>query len=392
MKLYEFEGKQLFRSAGIPIPEGDTAASIEEARVVANRIGYPVVLKSQILGGGRGKAGGVQFAETETELNKNAGNLLGTKLSDETVRILLIEKKVDGAKEYYAGITLDPEESSPILMISPQGGIDIEEVAQRAPDQVHKLLLDPTKSIQLYHLLDVVSKIGTTGKELVQMSKVLQKLISCYYRYEAFTMEINPLITSSVGNIYAADSKIEIDDSALFRLPEVRAFKRLTNIDDPLEAEAKDAGVSYITMNSGNIGIISSGAGLAMSSMDMVSLHGGRSANFLDLGGGASPEKAAAALKIVLKTPGVEGVLFNVFGGSNNCEQMAKGIAHVIDEINPFQTIVVKMRGYSQEEGWKLLEARDVSIVRFGTTEEAVELMLAEMRQKRKRQSGDSGP
>ena len=229
-----------------------------------------------------------------------------------------------------------------MLMVSPQGGMDIEEVAQSTPEQMHRLLLDPTKTIQLYHLLDVVSKTGSTGSELVQLSKILQRLISCYYRYEAFIVEVNPLIIGSDGNIFAADSKFEIDDSALFRLPEIRAFERSTNVDDPLEAEARDAGVSYITMNNGNIGIISSGAGLAMSSMDMVSLHGGRPANFLDLGGGASPEKAAAALKIVLKTPGVEGVLFNVFGGANNCEQMAKGITHVVDELTPPKPLSLK--------------------------------------------------
>ena len=382
MKLYEIEGKQLFRKMGIPTPEGDVAASVQEAQSVADRIGYPVVLKSQILGGGRGKSGGIQFAETEAELREKAARLLGATISDETVQNLLIEKKVDRTKEYYAGITLDPKESLPLLMVSAKGGIDVEEVAQSMPEQLHSLPLDPTKTIELYHLLEVVSKTGATGKALVQISRILQRLVSCYYRYEAFTVEINPLIVGSDANIFAADSKIEIDDSALFRLPEIKAFNRSIKVQNPLEAEARDTGVSYITINEGNIGIISSGAGLAMSSMDMISLHGGRPANFLDLGGGASPEKAATALKIVLKTPGVEGVLFNVFGGANNCEQMAKGIVQVIDELNPPQTIMVKMRGYSQEEGWKLLEDRKVPIVKFGTTEEAVELMLGQMRKK----------
>jgi len=382
MKLYEFEGKQLFRNMGIPIPEGDVAASVAEACVIADRIGFPVVLKSQILGGGRGKAGGIFFAETQDEVADAAGKLVGMAIAGGAVQKLLIEKKVDRAKEYYAGITLDPKKFLPMLMVSAKGGIDVEEVAQSMPEQLHSLPLDPTKAIQLYHLLEVVSKTGSTGKELVKISKILQKLVSCFYRYEAVTVEINPLIVGSDANIFAADSKIEIDDSALFRLPEIKAFKRDKKVQDPLEAQAQDVGLSYIKMNQGNIGIISSGAGLAMSSMDMVSLHGGRPANFLDLGGGASPEKAATALKIVLKTPGVEGVLFNVFGGANNCEQMAKGIVQVIDELNPPQTIMVKMRGYSQEEGWKLLEDRKVPIVKFGTTEEAVEIMLGQMREK----------
>jgi len=379
MKLYEFEGKQLFRNTGIPVPEGEIATDVDAARDVANRIGYPVVLKCQILGGGRGKAGGIQFAETEAELTEKAAGLLGSEISKAPVEKLLIEKKVDCAKEFYAGITLDPKASSPLLMVSSRGGVDIEETADSAPEQVFTLLLDPTKSVELYHLLELVSQTGSTGRELVRISTALQKLVSCYYRYEAFVVEINPLIVSTDGDIFAVDSKIEVDDSALFRLPEVRAFKRSVAVDDPLEVEAGNAGVSYITMDKGNIGIISSGAGLAMASMDMVSLHGGRPANFLDLGGGASPEKAAAALKIVLKTPGVEGVLFNVFGGSNNCEQMAKGITRVVDELDPPQTIMVKMRGYSQEEGWKLLEERNIPIVKFGTTEEAVDMMLEKM-------------
>ena len=176
MKLYEFEGKQLFRNMGIPIPEGDVAASVQEAQSVAARIGYPVVLKSQILGGGRGKSGGIQFAETEVELKEKALKLLGATISMEAVEKLLIEKKVDRVKEFYAGITLDPKESLPILMVSSKGGIDVEEVAQSMPEQLHSLPLDPTKTIQLYHLLEVASKTGSTGKALVQITKILQKL------------------------------------------------------------------------------------------------------------------------------------------------------------------------------------------------------------------------
>ncbi|MBW1697714.1 MAG: ADP-forming succinate--CoA ligase subunit beta [Deltaproteobacteria bacterium] len=379
MKLYEFEGKRLFRKMGIPVPEGDVAASAEEASRVAASIGYPVALKSQILGGRRGKTGGIQFAETEAELKTKVLKLLGASLAGETVHKLLIEKKVVGTKEFYAGITLDPRGSSPVLMVSDQGGMEIEELADMAPERVHRMLLDPIKTIRLYHLLDVVSKTGLSGTELVRVSETLLRLISCYYRYQAVTAEINPLIIGSNGGIFAADSKLEIDDSALFRLTEIQELERPVVVDDPLEAEARREGLSYVAMENGNIGIISGGAGLAMASMDMVFLHGGRPANFLDLGGGTTPEKAAAALRIVLKTPGVKGVLFNVFGGINNCEQMAKGIAKVIDELHPAQSIVVKMRGYSQEEGWQILESRNVPVVKFGTTEEAVKTLLAAM-------------
>ena len=382
MKLYEFEGKQLFRNMGIPVPEGDVVSNVDEAKKVADRLGYPIVLKSQVLSGGRGKAGGIQFAGSESELENKATELLGTTISNEVVQKLLVEKKTDKRKEYYAGITLDPRESLPLLMVSAKGGIDVEEVAENMPDQLHSMPLDPMRNIELYHLLEVVSKTGSTGKELVQISRVLQRLVACYYRFDAFTVEINPLLVGSKAEVFAADAKVEIDDSALFRLPDVKAFERPNDGQTSLEKEARKAGLAYITMDDGNVGIISSGAGLAMSSMDMIQMHGGKPANFLDLGGGASPEKAATALKIVLKTPGVEGVLFNVFGGANNCEQMAKGIVQVVDELNPTQTIMVKMRGYSQDEGWKLLEDRNVPIVKYGTTEEAVETMLSQMRKK----------
>ena len=379
MKLYEFEGKSLFRKAGIPIPDGDVAARAPEAKTVADRIGYPVVVKSQILSGGRGKAGGIQFADTESELLDVVDRLLHTKIADEEIEKLLIEQKIDSSREFYAGITQDPETLMPMLIISPKGGMDIETIAKTAPEQVFKQILDPIKTYRLYHMMDLVAQMNLESEELVKVSKVLLGLINCFFSFEATTAEINPLILSEAGEIYAADSKFEIDDSALYRVKESKSFQRTETFQDPLEAEARNAGVAYVPMKDGNIGIISGGAGLAMASMDLVSVLGGKPANFLDLGGGTTPDRAAAALNIVLKTPGVEGVLFNVFGGINNCEEMAKGIAQVIDEKKPSQAIVVKMRGYSQEAGWEILESRNISIVKHGTTEDAVKQLLGEM-------------
>ena len=380
MKLYEFEGKSLFRKTGIPIPNGDVAASAPEAKTVADRIGYPLVVKGQILRGGRGKAGGILFVDTESELLDVADRLLNIKIADEKVEKLLIEQKIDSSKEFYAGITQDPETLFPVLMVSSQGGMDIESIAKTAPTQIFKQILDPIKTYRLFHMMDLVSPMDLGSEESVKVAKVLLGLINCFFRFEATTAEINPLILSEAGEIYAADSKFEIDDSALYRVEESKSFQRTETFQDPLEAEAKDAGVAYVPMKDGNIGIISGGAGLAMASMDLVSVLGGKPANFLDLGGGTTPERAAAALNIVLKTPGVEGVLFNVFGGINNCEEMAKGIAQVIDEKKPSQAIVVKMRGYSQEAGWEILESRNISIVKHGTTEDAVRQLLEEMK------------
>jgi len=382
MKLYEFEGKSLFRKMDIPTPRGYVARDLEEAKNSANKSGYPVAVKSQVLGGGRGKAGGIKFIENEEELIHCANEMFGMPCVDGKVEKLLIEEKLSIAHEIYVGITLDPQSSLPLLMISTQGGMDIEEVAQTFPHKVFRKPLDPIKPQRLYHMMEIVLKTGLRGKEMVQVSKILLNLVNCYFKYEAITAEINPLIIDLEGKAFAADSKVEIDDSALFRMREVSSFERNTEALDPLEAEAKAAGVSYVGMDKGNIGLIAGGAGLGMASMDMISAHGGAPANFLDLGGDATPGKTATSLRIVLKTPGVEGVLINAFGGINNCEAMARGIIRVIEELNPPQSIVVKMRGHSQEEGWALLEAGNIPIVKFGTTEEAVILLLKEMRKK----------
>ncbi|MFZ5651740.1 MAG: ADP-forming succinate--CoA ligase subunit beta [Bacillota bacterium] len=382
MKLYEFEGKLIFGEMNIPIPGGIVAGNLDEAKNAANELRYPVVVKSQVLSGGRGKAGGIKFAENENELVKAANELLSLTLSGEKVEKLLIEEKLNISREFYMGITLDPQTLSPLLMISAKGGMDIEQVAKNYPNQLFKTHIDPLKHPKSHQLMNLVLKVGLRGNELIQATKILHNLVNSYFRYNAITAEINPLVIDEQGRILAADSKVEIDDSALLRLKMDNNFKRKEEILDPLEAEAKAVGVSYVGMGKGNIGLIAGGAGLGMASMDMISAHGGVPANFLDLGGDATTEKTAAALRIVLKTPGVKGILINLFGGINNCESMAGGIVQVMDELNPSQVVVVKMRGHSQEEGWAILESRNTLIVKYGTTEEAVILLLELMKKK----------
>jgi succinyl-CoA synthetase beta subunit len=382
MKLYEFEGKALFRKMDIPIPKGHVASTVEEAKKAGKELGFPMVVKSQVLGGGRGKAGGIRFAHDEEELIHLSREMLTTRCADEKVDKLLIEERLSIARELYAGITLDPQASLPVLMVSGHGGMDVEELAQRYPQELFRRSLDPTKPMMLHHMMEMSLKMGLKGKEMLRGSHILLNLVTCYVAFEALTAEINPLIIDRAGKAVAADAKVEIDDSALFRQREARDFKRNRKPEDSLEAEAEDAGVSYVRMEEGSIGLIAGGAGLGMASMDMISAHGGEPANFLDLGGNATPKKTAAALRIVLKTPGVEGVLINAYGGINNCEAMAKGIIRVIEELKPLQTVVVKMSGHSQEEGWALLEAGNIPIVKLGTTEEAVILLLEEMRKK----------
>lgn len=382
MKLYEFEAKSLFQKTDIPTPRGYVASNAGEAKQAGNDIGFPVAVKSQILSGGRGKAGGIRFAHDEEGLIHLSRELLGTRYADETVGKLLIEEKVSIARELYVGITLDPQASLPVLMVSVHGGMDIEELAELYPRELFRKYLDPTEPVRLHHTREMSLKMGLKGKEMLRVSQIIFNLINCYFAFESIAAEINPLVIDSEGGAVAADAKMEIDDSALFRLKEIRSFERNRETGDPLEAAAKSAGISYFRMKGGSIGLITGGAGLGMASMDIISAHGGEPANFLDLGGDATTSKTAAAFRIVLRTPGVKGVLINVFGGINNCEAMATGIIQVIEELNPPQALVVKLRGHSQEQGWALLEAKNIPIVKLGTTEEAVILLLDEMGKK----------
>ncbi|MGD2272937.1 MAG: acetate--CoA ligase family protein [Desulfobacterales bacterium] len=383
MKLYEFEGKSLLQEVKIPTPIGDVAHNFEEAAIAADRIGYPVVVKSQVLQGGRGKAGAVKFARNQDGLSRCVHGLLGLKIGVEKVDRLLIEKQLSIAREFYLGISFDPQSAMPLLMLSPHGGMDIEAVAQQDPEKLIKKQLDPLARPSLDHMAAMASTIGLSGEMQVRVSDILLKLVGFYFQVEAITAEINPLIIDPQGKGWAADAKVEIDDAALFRSKAVEKLKRNRQIADPLEAEADAAGVSYVRLNNqGNIGLIAGGAGLGMATMDTVYFYGGLPANFLDLGGMATPEKTAAALEVVLKTPGVEGVFINAFGGINNCREMAEGLVKVIEERDPQQVIVVKMRGHSQDEGWSLLEAKNIPIVRHGTTEDGIVLLLEEMKQK----------
>jgi succinyl-CoA synthetase beta subunit len=391
MILYEHEGKALLTKAGIPVPKGVVVSCSAEAVAGAAKLGYPVVLKSQVLRGGRGKAGGIRFAADGYALVREAEALFALSIGGERVRKLLLEERLTIARELYAGITLDPLLLLPQLLVSAAGGMDIETVAHSTPAKLHRLSLDPLDLPGPQKIADLIQAAGLQGEEMLGVAGTAQNLIRAYFRYEAITAEINPLIIDGQGRVIATDAKLEIDDSALARVKEIASFVRTEYPGDPLETEAKAGDIAYVRMEGGNIGLVSGGAGLGMASMDMISVHGGTPANFLDLGGNATRERTAAALRIVLKTPGVEGILINLFGGINNCESMAKGIAQVLDSLHPSQAIVVKMRGHSQEEGWAILEARGIPIVKFGTTEEAVVLLMTKLKERGANGSGHTG-
>jgi succinyl-CoA synthetase beta subunit len=288
-------------------------------------------------------------------------------IQGEKTESVLLSEKIEIAQELYAGATFDPQNGLPVLMFSTSGGMDIEEVARTTPEKVLRMHLPPTQPVRGFRIVDFLRGSGLQADLLPKVAQVLQKLIEVFHGSDATTAEINPLVITRQGEVVAIDSKMVIDDSSLARQQIVPRFEAGT----PLEARARNGGLNYVQLE-GNISVLGSGAGLAMATMDLISHYGATSACFLDTGGGISSEKMAEALRICLATPGVKGVLVNAFGGINNCEWMGRGIANVIDEDKPTVKILVKMRGHSQDEGWKLLEDRNIPVVKFGTTEEAV--------------------
>lgn len=382
MLLYETEGKAVFNSYGIPIPRGKNAETPEEAKEAAREIGTEVVLKAQISSGGRGKAGVVKFAETPDEAQTIAGELLSKKVKGEQVKLLLVEEKIDINQELYLGITLDPILQKPVIIGCTEGGMEIEEVAEKTPDKIFKQPLEVLKPFKTHQANDFMRQMGFHGKQLVKAGKVLSNLVKVYFDYDATTVEINPLVVTGDDEILAADSKLVVDDSASYRHPEL-PWKRLEENLKPLEKEAKEAGFPYVMLeNDGYIGILGGGAGVGLATMDTIYHHGGVPANFLDTGGGVTRERMAKALEVVIKTPGVKGVIANLFGGINNCAIMAQGIVDVLERQQVDIPIVVKMRGHHQEEGWKLLEKHNVPLVKYGSTDEAAELLMKLVRER----------
>jgi succinyl-CoA synthetase beta subunit len=382
MLLYEIEGKAIFKSYGIPIPRGEKATTPEEAKEAAEKIGSEVVLKAQISSGGRGKAGVVKFAKTPDEAKALAEQLLGKEVKGETVKLLLVEEKINIAKELYLGITLDPELQKPVIIGCAEGGMDIEEVAEKHPEKIVKQPLEVLKPFKIHQANDFMRQLGFHGKQLVQAGKILYGLVRVYFDYDATTVEINPLVITGDNEIVAADSKLVVDDSSSYRHPDL-PWERLNENLKPLEKEAKEAGFPFVLLeNNGYIGIIGGGAGVGLATMDTIYHHGGIPANFLDTGGGVTRERMAKALEVVLKTPGVKGVIANLFGGINNCAIMAQGIVDVLEKHKVDIPIVVKMRGHHQEEGWKLLEKYNVPLIKYGSTDEAAELLMKLVRER----------
>ncbi len=355
MDLYEYQGKELFRRAGIPVSDGGLATTAAEARAVAEELGGPTVVKAQVLTGGRGKAGGIRLAASPEEAEARAEEILGLDIHGHVVRKLWIEKASDIAKEYYLSVTFDRGAKQPLFMFTTQGGVDIEEVASSSPDALVKLHLDPFEGFQPWHARALVYGGGVDDPdEQKQIAAISGRLYSAFVDQDAMLCEINPLIVTPAGEVKALDSKFTVDDNALFRHPDV-AEMRDPEADAPEERAAREKGVTYVKLD-GEVGILGNGAGLVMSTLDVIVLVGGRPANFCDLGGGGDAQGVVDALEIITGDPQVKAILFNIFGGITRCDEVARGILQALGQMEIPHPIVVRLDGTNAEEGRRILE------------------------------------
>ena len=355
MDLYEYQGKELFRRAGIPVSDGKLATTAAEARAAAEELGGAVVVKAQVLTGGRGKAGGIKLAASPEEADARAGEILGLDIRGHVVRKLWIEKASDIAKEYYLSVTFDRGAKQPLFMFTTQGGVDIEEVAESSPDALVRLHVDPFEGFQPWHARALVYGAGVDDPdEQKQISAIAARLYSAFVDFDAMLCEINPLIVTPAGEVKALDSKFTVDDNALFRHPDV-AEMRDPEAYPPEERAAREKGVTYVKLD-GEVGILGNGAGLVMSTLDVIVLVGGRPANFCDLGGGGDAQGVVDALEIITGDPQVKSILFNIFGGITRCDEVARGILQALGQMEIPHPIVVRLDGTNAQEGRRLLE------------------------------------
>ena len=354
MDLYEYQGKQLFARFGIPVSEGRLATTPEEARAAAEEIGGPVVVKAQVLTGGRGKAGGVKLADDPADAEAKARDILGLDINGHIVRKVWIEQASDIAKEYYLSITFDRGTKQPLFMLTTEGGVDIEQVANENPDALARLHVDPLEGFQPYQARRLIYSAAIEDpSEQKQLLGIIEKLYDCFVESDAMLTEINPLIVTPAGEVRALDSKFTVDDSALFRHPDI-AEMRDVEAADPQERLAREKGVTYVKLD-GDVGILGNGAGLSMSTVDVVVVAGGRPANFCDLGGGGDAQGVVDALEVITSDEQVRSIFFNVFGGITRGDEVARGILTALDQMKIELPIVVRLDGTNAEEGRRLL-------------------------------------
>jgi succinyl-CoA synthetase beta subunit len=354
MDLYEYQGKELFRRFGIPVSDGRLATSPEEARTAAQELGGQVVVKAQVLTGERGKAGGIKLADGPDEAESHARGILGMDINGHVVRKLWIESASDIATEYYLSLTFDRGDKKALFMFTKEGGIDIEEVAAERPEALARLHVDPLEGFQPYQARRLIYGAGIEDEgEQKQIAKIAEQLYAAFIGTDAMLCEINPLIVTPSGEVKALDSKFTVDDNALYRHPDIAEMRDLEAYP-PEERAAREKDVTYVKLD-GEVGVLGNGAGLVMSTLDVVALAGGRPANFCDLGGGGDAKGVVEALEIITADPQVKSILFNIFGGITRCDEVARGILQALGQLTIDDPIVVRLDGTNAEEGRRLL-------------------------------------
>ncbi|HYT05242.1 MAG TPA: ADP-forming succinate--CoA ligase subunit beta [Gemmatimonadales bacterium] len=353
MNLHEYQARDILARHGIPVPASDVATTPEEARAIAARAGRPVVLKAQVHAGGRGKAGGVQIAKDATEAAARAAKILGMTIKGLIVRKVLVAPAVDIASESYVGIVVDRSSQRPLLMVSAEGGIDIEDVAAKTPQQIHRLAVDPRYGLLAHQALGLAFRLYRDLTQARAAAAVMQALYHAFYAIGASLAEINPLATTPDGTLVALDAKIVIDDNELPRHPELAALRDAAG-EAPSEVAAREAGLTFIKLE-GSVGCCVNGAGLAMATMDLVKFYGGEPANFLDIGGSSDPQKVVAALRIITADPNVRAILFNIFGGITRCDDVANGIVQATRQFPLTVPLVIRLTGTNEDLAVQIL-------------------------------------
>ncbi len=376
MDIHEYQAKELFRSVGIPVPPGRVATTPDEAQSIASEFGGTVVVKAQVHSGGRGKAGGVKLARGGEEAREHASNILGMEIRGLVVSKILVTPAVDIASEAYVGLLMDREAQAPTFMVSPEGGIDIEEVAATKPDAIKRLSVDPRYGLlphQAFWLADFLYEDHDLAK---QASRILRQLYRAFVDSGASMAEINPLIATPDGEVKAVDAKMSIDDNELFRREKIAVYRDVT-AEPAAEVRAREVGLSYVKLD-GNVGCCVNGAGLAMATMDLVKYYGGEPANFLDIGGSSNPDKVVAALEIITGDKNVSVILFNIFGGITRCDDVARGIVEAMDRLEISVPIVIRLTGTNEELALNILE--DAGFNAYTSMDDVVQEAVARAR------------
>jgi succinyl-CoA synthetase beta subunit len=377
MDLLEYQGKQLFARHGIPVSPGGAARTVEEAVAVADEIGYPCVVKAQVQIGGRGKAGGIKLANDRAEAQKYATAILGMDIRGLTVKEVWIELASDIASEYYASIVFDRSAKAPLVMLSTKGGMDIEAVADEDPDAIAKLHVDPLLGFQSFHGRRLAFEAGVDSDVVRPVGSMLAKLYDAFVAEEATLVEVNPLIVTPDRVVRVLDAKVTLDANSLFRHPDNAAL-RDPSAEDEQEQMAHERGLTYVKLD-GDIGILGNGAGLVMSTLDVVALAGGKPANFLDAGGGSKAEAITSAVEVILSDPKVKAVLFNIFGGITRCDEVAKGLIEAFASVKPEVPFVVRLDGTNDVEGRRLLAEANLPGVHTESTMDGAAKKVVEL-------------